>query len=116
MWHNEKSFSTVNFTNISLEAFVLKLRCDNHFTHAFTALRCVFRVEIAKRHRFQPIEKFLLKTQNAAAFNVNQHNKSYSEPWHRQKMFTLEVYGIIFLSVELCRVAFVLQHFCDLTL
>jgi len=33
-------------------------------------MRCVFRVEIAKRRRFQPIEKFLLKTQNAAAFKL----------------------------------------------
>ncbi len=101
---------------ITIAEMYLKLRCDDHFTHAFTALNCVFRVEITKRCSFQLIEKFLLKTQNAAAFNVNQRNKSHSEPWHRQKMFTLEVYGIIFLSVELCGVAFVSQHFCDLTL
>jgi len=51
---------------------ILKLRCDDRFTHAFTALPCIFRVEIAKGCSFQPIEKFLLKTQNAAAFKVSQ--------------------------------------------
>jgi len=86
--------------------------------HAFNALSCVFRVEITKHCSFQLIEKFLLKTQNAAAFNVNQRNKSYSEPWHRQKMFTLEVYGIIFFvsrTLVHFHTKIVSQHFCDLT-
>jgi len=48
----------------------IKMRCDDCFTHAFAALCCIFRVEITKCCSFQPIEKFLLKTQNAAAFKL----------------------------------------------
>jgi len=38
----------VKFTTLGF-----KLRCDKHFTHPFTALLCVFRVEIAKHCFFQ---------------------------------------------------------------
>jgi len=65
-----------------------KLHCDDCFTHAFTALHCVLRVEIAIRCSFQLIEKFLLKAQNAAAFKL-------------ANVTATQNFGS-FLSVELC--------------
>ena len=43
-----------------------KARFDEPFTHAFTALRRDFNIWKRKPLCFQPIEKFLLKTQNTA--------------------------------------------------
>ena len=77
------------------------LQCDDRFTHAFTALRCVFRVEIAKRCRFHLIEKFLLKTQNVAAFKVSQRKTATENLGNKTLIFTIDVSGVIFLSLEL---------------
>ncbi len=71
-------------------AFSLKLRCDDRFTHAFTACSCVFRVEIAKRCRFQLIEKFLLKTQNVAAFKVSQGKTATQNLGQNEIYFLME--------------------------
>ncbi len=73
--------------------------------HAFTALSFVFRVEIAKRCSFQPIEKFLLKTQNTAAFKLA--NVTATQNLGQNEIFqNFDVYfrslWYIFLLVELC--------------
>ncbi len=64
-------------------------------------MRCIFRVEITKLRRFQPIEKFLLKTQNVAAFKVSQRETATQNLGNKTLIFTLEVYGVIFLLLEL---------------
>jgi len=81
---------------LTLKYTSLKLCCDERFKYVSTALHCVFIVEISKRCCFQLIEKFLLKTQNAAANLTLTNVTTIQNLGQNETMFTLEVYGIIF--------------------
>ncbi len=75
---------------------LLKLHCNECFMHAFTALHCIFRVEIAKHCCFQCIEKFLLKTQKTAENLMFTNVTVIKKLGQNETMFTLEVYGKTF--------------------